>query len=425
MQRKQFVLLSVLCSSTFSFSFSACAKKKTNEDYSGSGRPPSSQTGVEPAPGQSDSGGKPATPDNGETAPGPTKEPIKLTYPAPDPELGEALGKDEVAIATEISSVIESQLADLYKGGQRYFRDAHPRAHGCFHADFVVDPAIPAEFAHGVFAKDSKYKAIIRFSNASHDGTVPDITPDARGMAIKLLDVPGKKLLESEADAKTQDFIFLSHHVFPISDPSKYTAFIKHFTQPGLANQLGTVQALGIKGAAIAAAMTSKSISSSIEIEYFSMVPYQLGVGADKSAVRYSIKPCLSNGKSTIPKGTKEPYYLRTRLNQHFEKSDACMEFWMQKRTNDSMSVEDSTNDWKSPWSKVATLTMKKEEQDNPATPDPANPINLACDKLSFNPWHALPEHKPLGVMNRIRKVVYDHISKLRHDKNKEVKKEP
>jgi hypothetical protein len=34
---------------------------------------------------------------------------------------------------------------------------------------------------------------------------------------------------------------------------------------------------------------------------------------------------------------------------------------------------------------------------------------------LSFTPWHALPEHKPLGSINRLRKVVYERISNTRH----------
>ena len=89
------------------------------------------------------------------------------------------------------------------------------------------------------------------------------------------------------------------------------------------------------------------------------------------------------------------------------------------------MSVEDSRIEWKTPWSKVATLTMKKEDQDIPLSADHAIPANKACDSLSLNPWHALPEHKPLGSLNRIRKSVYVRISKLRHELNKEERKEP
>jgi hypothetical protein len=42
-----------------------------------------------------------------------------------------------------------------------------------------------------------------------------------------------------------------------------------------------------------------------------------------------------------------------------------------------------------------------------------------------MNPWHAVPEHRPLGGINRVRKVVYETISKLRHDLNGAPRSEP
>ena len=46
-------------------------------------------------------------------------------------------------------------------------------------------------------------------------------------------------------------------------------------------------------------------------------------------------------------------------------------------------------------------------------------------EHLSFIPWHALPEHKPLGAVNRIRRVVYASVSKLRHQHNGVARREP
>jgi hypothetical protein len=50
---------------------------------------------------------------------------------------------------------------------------------------------------------------------------------------------------------------------------------------------------------------------------------------------------------------------------------------------------------------------------------------NAFCENLSFTPWHALPEHKPLGVTNRLRKIIYQHISGLRHQMNGTTPQEP
>jgi hypothetical protein len=36
-------------------------------------------------------------------------------------------------------------------------------------------------------------------------------------------------------------------------------------------------------------------------------------------------------------------------------------------------------------------------------------------ENLSWNPWNALSEHRPLGGINRARKVVYEDSALLRH----------
>ena len=90
------------------------------------------------------------------------------------------------------------------------------------------------------------------------------------------------------------------------------------------------------------------------------------------------------------------------------------MEFLIQPRTSSAMSVEDSMTEWKesdAPFYKVATLQFAPQTFDTTAQ-------NQMCENLSFSPWHALPDHKPLGATNRLRKGVYDHISQVRHQLN-------
>ncbi len=47
------------------------------------------------------------------------------------------------------------------------------------------------------------------------------------------------------------------------------------------------------------------------------------------------------------------------------------------------------------------------------------------CENLSYSPCHARVGHRPLGVVNRVRKVVYDTISGVRHEHNGEQRIEP
>ena len=59
----------------------------------------------------------------------------------------------------------------------------------------------------------------------------------------------------------------------------------------------------------------------------------------------------------------------------------------------------------------VLSLSAGEPDFDTPAQ-------NLQCDNLSFNPWHALPEHRPIGGINRLRKAVYEAVSIYRLERN-------
>ena len=64
-----------------------------------------------------------------------------------------------------------------------------------------------------------------------------------------------------------------------------------------------------------------------------------------------------------------------------------------------------------SPRVSVATLRLFKQQFDSPAQMEFAK-------KLSYNPWHTIAEHRPLGNQSRARQRMYFELSKLRHTLN-------
>lgn len=329
-------------------------------------------------------------------------------HPNIDRHLSESLYPDEAAITEKIADIIELSIRKEYSTGIA-LRDAHPKAHGCIRAEFKVDDALPKNLAQGVFLPGKTYQAWIRFSNGSKDAQQADIKKDARGMAIKLLAVPGEKLLDDETS--TQDFIMINHPVFFVNDPVRYMSFMQDINSDRFFNKLHIPFALGAKGTWIAL-NTRNKISNPLQTRYWSMVPYQLGIGTDRQAIKYSAQAC-STVTDPLPHAPHHNF-LREKLRQHLQKSEACMEFLVQPRTSNTMSVEDSMTEWQeseAPFYKVATIRIPQQVFDTPEQ-------NKFCENLSFTPWHTLPEHKPLGVINRMRKVIYDRISKVRHDMN-------
>lgn len=71
-----------------------------------------------------------------------------------------------------------------------------------------------------------------------------------------------------------------------------------------------------------------------------------------------------------------------------------------------------------SPYRKVATIRSPAQRCDSPEH-------TAFCENISFNAWRTLPEHRPLGNINRARKEVYPVISRYRHQRNLAPLREP
>ncbi len=362
-------------------------------------------------------------------------------YPAADGP-GEVMQVDEARAATAIGDVIEIGLTRRAEARRKtgepgnfarqrpFIRDAHPKAHGCLRANFEVTSDLPEDLAKGVFAPGRSYCAWVRFSNSNEDPDRSDAEEDGRGMAVKLLGVTGETLLEEHKGAGTQDFIMVSHPVFFINDALDYVTVMREQNVKGGPSLLKLFSALGLKGSMNVLAITSLKNRNPFEAEYWSMVPYQLGIGADAQATKFKSQPCGYDDLSDrdkqfyrepdIPEDAS-PTFLRTALRTTLAAGSPCMEFLIQVRT-ESMDVEDAKTEWsteEAPFRKVATLHFPAGQDFD--TPDQ----KLACEDMAFTPWHALPEHKPLGALNRIRKVVYRRISEFRRKNNEASREEP
>jgi hypothetical protein len=351
-----------------------------------------------------------------------TSAPTAETSPAVefDAALGEYPWPGEQQATRSIAQAITQKVESAYVPGVRPARrDAHPKAHGCVRATFEVEDFVRPDLAQGVFLPGSRYAAWIRFSNGASDPDRPDGAADARGMAIKLMGVTGPKLVADEQ--ATQDFILINHPVFFVDDPRRYAAFFQRLNSSNPFVRLAAPFALGIRGALIAREIGASQIANPLFERYFTMVPYRLGDETSKLAVKFSARPCISRENEPDENAMQDPNFLRTAMREVLDQGDACFEFLVQPRTSPSISVERSMIEWKeseAPFYKVATITIPKQTFDLPAQ-------HAFCENLSYSPWHARVEHRPLGVVNRVRKVVYDTISRVRHERNGEPRNEP
>ena len=143
---------------------------------------------------------------------------------------------------------------------------------------------------------------------------------------------------------------------------------------------------------------TSRQVPSLATSRYFSALPIQWG----KYAVHYALAPHAES-----PAGAKTPEdvgaELAERLRQGAVTYDLKVQFYVDP---DKTPIEDASVEWleaNAPFVTVARLTLPKQ--------DPASPrgrrVAERVETLSFDPWHAPVEFKPLGNMMRARNPAY------------------
>jgi Catalase len=323
-------------------------------------------------------------------------------------------------VAATANHVSPPPSSDATAPGYRadtFRRDAHPKGHGCVKATFKVDK-VQDQLAFGVFAHPGQYDAVIRFSSGSPT-LQPDSKKDARGMAIKLFNVPGKKLLPLEEDDTTQDFILMNNPVFFIRTIEEYAQFNQMLAYGNAQDyfiNFGNPLKWHLREFRLGLATQKPRPDSLVTTRWYSASAYALG---PNNYVKYSVVPCAGN--KPMPPDTRKAGdlsydYLRLELANQAAKGEACFDFMVQPQVpGKNMPVEDTTVEWKesdSPFVKVASLNLKVDPDSNSV----AN--NTACEAMSFNPWHSLVEHRPVGVMNRVRKALYQEMAAFRRGKN-------
>lgn len=317
-------------------------------------------------------------------------------------------------------------------------RDVHKRSHGCLYGYFQVDNAnLPTALKTGVFSENGKtFKVWSRFSNNNQSTTLPDSFPDIRGLGLKLMGVEGKKILPFESNLKTQDFLFLGTPKFFIKDNASYADFLKAFTSNLHPLWLAKNDPLGLKSIAEDQVNVTYKYTNPLDVPYFSATAYRLGArqNPDRAAIKYGLTrvKCMGESEFFKPEVSRtDGKYMRAALKQSMSNGDACFDFSIQIRQKgifQTMPIEDSSIEWPSHPTKKSSYAeyVRVASVRFPAQEFDTDERNMFCENLHFTPWHSLPEHRPLGRINRARKMIYQVLSSQRQKGNGiKVYKEP
>ena len=315
----------------------------------------------------------------------------------------------EAESVEQIVAAFEAQMRKLWNPG--YFeRGGNTKTHGIVRAYFVVRDDLPDDMRRGIFAEPRTYPAWVRFA-----GPGPYITTDIddvgfMSMSIKIMGVSGPKLLDDETH--TQDMLCVSTPTFVTPDVranvqlqhwSYHNASIFYFYNFGESHVLDSIMQF----------LWTKTQSSPLEGEYFSCVPYLLG---EDQAMQYSFRPRLRS-RSRVPRLPLRPpdNYLREAMAATLAKQDVEFDILLQTQTDPFlMPIENNAVLWPSrlsPRLPGALLRIPRQTFDSPE--------QMAFARvLTYNPWHCVPEHRPLGNQSRARRQMYWALSRLRLEMN-------
>jgi hypothetical protein len=317
----------------------------------------------------------------------------------------------------DIIDLMADKMRGHFKTG-KFERGGNTKTHGIVRATVTVRGDLPEHLRKGIFATQRSYPAYVRFS-----GPGPAITPDIgntgfSSMAVKIMDVPGDKLMAEEKF--TQDIMGITTPTFVTPDVRE-NAKLQYWSLLGMPGYYFINPFDSHWLDFIMQSLWSGTQYNPLGHRYYSCVPYLLGEG---QAMQYSFTPRTEVPRDIagIPFGSPSFNYLRDNMVKTLNRKDVEFDLQIQVQTDPHlMPIENNAVRWPeklSPFISAATIHIPKQKFDSVAQFEFAK-------RLKMNPWHCLPDHRPLGNQSRARKRMYFELSKFRQTMNSVTHLEP
>jgi hypothetical protein len=210
------------------------------------------------------------------------------------------------------------------------------KPHGVAWGTFFIAPDLPADLRVGVFA-GGEYPCWVRFSSDTLP-LVPDLCT-TMGLAIKLFDIPGKKLLPGEEAGLTQDFLLQFIERFFVPNATEMC----RFTRAGVVehNYDSYIDAHPVTKTVLAE--MGKRVPSVFATPYWSVLPYALGPAQH---VKYRVDAETTAYTGALSSAT-QPNFLHDDLKARLLAGEVRMNFAVQPRTDpEGMPLDDATVIW-------------------------------------------------------------------------------
>jgi hypothetical protein len=339
-----------------------------------------------------------------------------MTQPAPPLRFDTAFEQPEPDEAVHIAALADvfTRMAQTVAETEGHaHRAVHAKGQGLLKAELQIFEGLPAELAHGLFAQPARHAALVRLSSPPAE-QLPDTVSTPRAIALKVLGVEGPRLPGDE-EQHTQDFLMVNGPAFSTPGVAGFlrSAKLLAATTERMPRTKKLISAT-LRGAEAALESvggesgTLKSLGGEPQRHplgetYFSQVPFLYG----PFMAKFSLEPVSPSLQALHGQPLASADDTQREAVVAFFDTLGEPAVWALRvqlcRDLEQMPLEDASVAWPeaiSPWQTVAHLIVPKQ----PAWDAVASP--LAEDQLAFAPWHALAAHRPLGSLNRARRVV-------------------
>ena len=326
---------------------------------------------------------------------------------------------------SELASTMR-HISEIVSDRARHaFRSVHAKSHGLLKAQMRVLSDIPEYLQQGIFQSGVSYPVVMRFSTNPGD-ILPDSISSPRGLAVKIIGIANTEMLPDHQGQVTQDFVLVNGKAFAAPDAAGFlkvaklleghagdSESLKQFVSTGTRLIEDALELVGKESGTLRA--FGHPETNVLGESYFSQVPIRYG----QYIAKVGVMPVSENLKKLTGKHVSlhnRHSGLRDEVVKFFETETAEWDVCVQLCTDlEKMPVEDASVEWPeklSPYVPVARIAAGPQ---NVYSPERRVYFD---ERLSFNPWHGVVAHRPLGNIMRARYDAYKASSQFRHSTN-------
>lgn len=316
----------------------------------------------------------------------------------------------EKAKAQSIAKTMNRMQEHNFDNHRHAFRATHVKSQGFVKGTLTVPEGLPPHLKQGLFAVPGVYPVAARYANEPVF-LQDDKEPGPRGMAMRVFNIKGERIpgIYGNENLSSQDFFWNNAPMIELTDIDTCLDIMslreKYFDDPAALSRHLKLRTDLIKQHAPGMLPNTNIMSHS----FYSQSAFRFG----DFYGHMSLQPLHDTPAAKV--SSSDPHnVLKDWMADHFKTQSARYAFKIQLGTSPKYHpTEDASVVWDeatAPYHTIGTLEFPSQDSFN------EDRRVFWEDRMTLHPWRGLEAHKPLGSINRLRKVVYE-ASKEKRDR--------